>query len=194
MLKLIISTLTVFFYCSSLYSQNNFGELHGNFQVDAQYYNRDSLIGAPIVKEKILSNGFMNLWYTKGNFTAGIRYENYLNVMQGFDSRYKGSGVPFRFASYKNDKLEATVGNFYEQFGSGLILRAYEERSLGYDNVFDGTRVRFQPIKGIYLKGLIARQRTFFALSSGIVRGFDAEINFNELVPGGDSLKTRINY
>ena len=149
--KIIISTLATIFYCCSAYSQNNIGELHGNFQVDAQYYNRDSLIGAPIVKEKILSNGFMNLWYTKGNFTAGVRYENYLNVMQGFDSRYKGSGVPFRFASYKNDRLEATVGNFYEQFGSGLILRAYEERSLGYDNVFDGTRVRFQPIKGIYL-------------------------------------------
>ena len=79
------------------------GELHGNFQLDAQYYNQDSLIGAPAVPEKILSNGFMNLWYTKGNFTGGIRYENYLNVMQGFDSRYKGSGIPFKFASYKND-------------------------------------------------------------------------------------------
>jgi len=192
MRKILIASSIALFKCISLFSQNNFGELHGNFQVDAQYYNKDSLIGAPVVDEKILSNGFMNLWYTKGNFTAGLRYENYLNVMQGFDSRYKGSGIPFRFASYKNDKLEATVGNFYEQFGSGLILRAYEERSLGYDNVFDGTRVRFQPVKGIYLKGLIARQRTFFSLSSGIVRGFDAEINFNELIPGGDSLKTTI--
>jgi hypothetical protein len=170
------------------------GELHGNFQLDAQYYNQDSLIGAPNVPEKILSNGFMNLWYTKGNFTAGIRYENYLNVMQGFDSRYKGSGIPFKFASYKNDKLEATAGNFYEQFGGGMVLRAYEERGLGYDNAFDGFRVRYQPIKGLYLKGLIARQRAFFALSPGIIRAFDLEVNVNELVPQLENAKTAVIF
>ena len=170
------------------------GELHGNFQLDAQYYNQDSLIGAPNVPEKILSNGFMNLWYSKGNFTGGIRYENYLNVMQGFDSRYKGSGIPFKFASYKNDKLEATAGNFYEQFGGGMVLRAYEERGLGYDNAFDGFRVRYQPIKGLYLKGLIARQRAFFALSPGIIRAFDLEVNVNELVPQLENSKTAVIF
>ena len=170
------------------------GELHGNFQLDAQYYNQDSLIGAPAVPEKILSNGFMNLWYTKGNFTGGIRYENYLNVMQGFDSRYKGSGIPFKFASYKNDKLEATAGNFYEQFGGGMVLRAYEERGLGYDNAFDGFRVRYQPIKGLYLKGLIARQRAFFALSPGIIRAFDLEVNVNELIPQLENSKTAVIF
>ncbi len=168
----------------------NAGELHGNFQVDAQYYNRDSLIGAPVVPEKVLTNGFMNLWYTRGDFSAGIRYESYLNVMQGFDPRYRGSGIPFRFATYKNDQLEATVGNFYEQFGNGILLRAYEERGLGYDNAFEGVRVRYQPVKGVYLKGLIARQRTFFTLSPGIVRGFDAEVNLNELVYPNTEKKT----
>ncbi|MFM2284630.1 MAG: hypothetical protein RLZZ543_127 [Bacteroidota bacterium] len=181
----------------SLFAQqpaSSSGELHGNFQMDAQYYNQDSLIGAPVVKEKILTNGFMNLWYTKGNFTAGLRYENYLNVMQGFDPRYKGSGIPFRFATYKNDNLEATVGNFYEQFGGGLILRAYEERGLGYDNAFDGVRVRYQPAKGLYLKGLIARQRTFFSLSPGIIRAFDAEVNVNELIPALANAKTSVIF
>ena len=147
-------------YCAQAQVQNA-GELHGNFQVDAQYYNIDTLIGAPVVPEKVLTNGFMNLWYTRGDFSAGLRYESYLNVMQGFDPRFRGTGVPFRFASYKNDKLEATVGNFYEQFGNGILLRAYEERGLGYDNAFEGVRVRYQPAKGVYLKGLIARQRTF---------------------------------
>jgi len=172
--------------------QQNAGELHGNFQVDAQYYNRDSLIGAPVVPEKILTNGFMNLWYTRGNFTAGVRYENYLNVMQGFDPRFKGSGIPFRFASYNNDNLEVTAGNFYEQFGSGMLLRAYEERGLGYDNVFDGVRTRYNPVKGVYIKGLIGRQRAFFALTPGIVRAADLEFNLNELIPGGDSAKTQV--
>lgn len=178
----------------SVEKTTDYGELHGNFQLDAQYYNVDTLIGAPIVPEKILSNGFMNLWYTKGNFTAGLRYESYQNVMQGFDPRFRGSGIPFRFASYTNEKLEATVGNFYEQFGSGIILRAYEERGLGFDNALEGIRVKYEPVKGITIKGLIGRQRAFFALSPGILRGGDLEVNVNELLFREKEYKTVVIF
>ncbi|UPT67687.1 MAG: DUF6029 family protein [Sphingobacteriales bacterium JAD_PAG50586_3] len=121
------------------------GQIHGNFQADFQYYNTDTLIGAPVVPEKIRSNGFMNLIYTRGNFTAGVRFESYLNVLQGFDPRYKGTGIANRFASYIYDGLEITAGNFYEQFGTGMVLRAYWEPNLGVDNSFDGVRVKFTP-------------------------------------------------
>ena len=40
-------------------------------------------------------------------------------------------------ASYAKENFEVTLGNFYEQFGSGS-LRAYEERQLGVDNALDG--------------------------------------------------------
>ena len=39
----------------TLFSQDNstdFGQIHGNVQTDVQYYNEDSLIGAPVVPEK----------------------------------------------------------------------------------------------------------------------------------------------
>ncbi len=157
------------------------GQIHGNFQFDGAYYNPDSLIGAPAVPEKALSNGFGNLLYTNGKFMAGVRYEHYLNVMQGFPVEYKGTGIPYRFATYNNDRLEITVGNSYDQFGSGLVYRTYEERGLGYDNALDGMRVRFNPAKGVYLKGIWGRQRAFFSYSPGIVRGFDGEVNLNEL-------------
>jgi len=189
--KSFLPTLVITLFHVYLHAQSqNAGELHGNFQVDGQYYNPDTLIGAPVVPEKFLSNGFMNLWYTRGEFSAGVRYESYLNVMQGFDPRFRGSGIPFRFASYKNEQFEATVGNFYEQFGSGLLLRAYEERGLGFDNVLDGVRVRYMPTKGVYLKGLVARQRAFFTLGPGIVRGIDGELNINEMLPEGTQMKT----
>ena len=55
--------------------------IHGNFQIDAQYYQEDSLIGAPKVPEKLLSNVFGNLNYTKGKFSAGVRYEAYNNCL-----------------------------------------------------------------------------------------------------------------
>ncbi|MGZ4056380.1 MAG: DUF6029 family protein [Bacteroidia bacterium] len=160
-------------------TNSNFGEVHGNFQLNAQYYIPDSTIGAAAAPEKMLMNGFANIIYTKGKFTAGIRYESYLNELQGYPAGYKGTGIPYRFADYKSDNLEVTIGSFYEQFGSGLTLRTYEERNLGLDNALDGFRLKLQPLKGIYLKAFIGKQRTYFS-SAGLVRGFDGEIQLNE--------------
>lgn len=167
-------------------------EIHGNFQFDAQYYIKDSLIGALDVPEKVLSNGFGNLNFTKGKFNAGIRYESYLNPMLGFDTRYKGSGITYRFASYVNDELEITIGNFYDQFGSGLIFRSYEERGLGIDNAMDGIRIKYNPWKGIYVKGFIGEQRSYFSKGPGIVRGFDGEVSLMDAITSLNNSKTRI--
>ena len=166
------------------------GQIHGNFQMDAQYYLKDSLIGAPNVPEKLLMNGFANIIYSNGNFNAGIRFESYQNAMLGFDPRYKGNGIPYRFASYTNDGLQVTVGNFYDQFGSGMVFRTYEERSLGYDNAMDGIHVKYKPYKGIELKGLIGNQRFFFDKGVGIVRGFDGNFFINDIF-GLDAMKTK---
>jgi hypothetical protein len=84
------------------------------------------------------------------------------------------------------------VGNFYEQFGSGLVFRAYEERNLGIDTSIDGLRVRIQPVRGVRLTGLIGKQRYFFDKAPATVRGVDAEVSLNELLPGLDSAATRI--
>ncbi|MCX6296369.1 MAG: DUF6029 family protein [Bacteroidetes bacterium] len=158
----------------------NLGDVHGNFQATAQYYIPDSTIGAPDVPEKMLMNGFANIIYTKGKFTAGLRYESYLNGLQGFDARYQGSGIQYRFASYKSDALEVTVGNFYQQFGNGLVLRSYEERGLGFDNALDGIRLKYEVVKGLYLTGLTGKQRSFMTQGPGIIRGFDGEMQLNE--------------
>jgi hypothetical protein len=175
------------------FSQNDIGSIHGNFQIDAQYYNSDTLIGAPPVPEKMLSNAFGNINYQKGKFSAGVRYEAYNNVMQGFDPRYKGQGITNRFARYQDKLVDVTIGNIYEQFGSGLIFRTYYEPGLLYDNSLDGVSVISNPLRGLTLKGLVGRQRSFFSLGSGIVRGFDGELNINEALDSiAKNLKTKI--
>lgn len=191
MVKLLFRTNTLFlfllhwmgiFSASHSQAQEVLNSIHGNFQFDGQYYEPDSLIGAPTVPEKVLSNAFGQLNYARGNFSAGGRYEAYNNVMQGFDKRYKGQGITNRYARYTTKLLDITVGNIYEQFGSGLILRTYEERGLLYDNSIDGIRIVSNPYQGITLKGLTGKQRSFFTVGTGIVRGIDGEINVNELL------------
>jgi hypothetical protein len=167
------------------------GTISGSLQSDFQQYGKDSLIGAPDVPEQILSNTFFNLTYTKGKFSAGIRFESYQGPLLGIDPRYAtsgdgtGIGMPYRFAKYDDDNFDVTAGNFYEQFGSGMILRTYEERNLGFDNSLDGVRLKYRPTAGIEVTGLVGRQRAFFGVSEGIIRGADFNLDVNQL---GDSL------
>jgi len=170
-------------------SSDDAGSVHGYFQIDAQYYRPDTIIGAPPVPEKMLSNAFGNINYNKGKFSAGLRYEAYNNVMQGFDTRYKGQGITNRFARYQDKLVDITIGNIYEQFGSGLMFRTYYEPGLLYDNSLDGISVISNPAKGLTIKGLVGKQRNFFALGPGIVRGFDGELNINEAL---DSITSKI--
>jgi hypothetical protein len=146
-----------------------------------------------MVNEKMLSNAFGNIAYTKGKFSAGMRYEAYNNVMQGFDTRYKGQGIVNRYARYQDKLLDITIGNIYEQFGSGLLFRTYYEPGLLYDNSLDGIRVISNPFRGFTFKGLVGKQRSFFSLGPGIVRGFDGELNLNELMDSAwANVKTKI--
>ncbi len=179
--KFYVLLLIILIKVSLAQTPNPLQGLSGNFQIDAAYYQKDSAINADPGKEVFRYNAFGNVNYSLGNFTAGFRYESYNPPLIGFLPGYKGSGIPYRFARYKHKDIDITVGNFYEQFGNGLTLRSYEDRGLLYDNAMDGMRVIFIPKNGIRLKGLVGKQRTYFSLSPGIVRGFDAEINLNEL-------------
>ncbi len=188
--------LFIFGVFSSANAQNFLqnSQIHGNFQADVMYYMKDSMIGAPDVPEKLLMNGFTNIVYSNGGFSAGLRYENYMNALLGFDTRYKGNGITYRYASFTKDNFDITVGNFYEQFGSGLIFRSYEERNLGFDNALDGIRVKYTPVKGLTIKGVYGYQRFFFDKGEGIVRGGDVEVSVNELIKPWNDAKTRFIF
>lgn len=164
----------------------------GNFQIEGAYYQKDTAIKADPGKEVFRYNAFGNVNYTLGNFSAGVRFESYNPPLLGYLPGYKGSGIPYRFARYKYKDIDITVGNFYEQFGSGITLRAYENRGLLYDNALDGMRVIFTPKNGITLKGLVGKQRTYFSLSPGVVRGLDGEVNITELFDSLSRSKTKV--
>jgi len=159
--------------------------------MDAQYYRVDSAIGALPVPEKMQMNSWTNITYSAGSFNAGMRFETYLNPVNGYDPRYKGAGVPYWFVDYKTGQFQVTAGHIYEQFGSGMVFRTYEEHNLGYDNSLKGVRVKFNPVKGIEFKGIYGTQRYFWDQGPGIVRGADAEFNLNDIFKPLEESKLR---
>lgn len=161
----------------------------GNMESIFQYLNQDTLIGADQPAEKGLLNSYMNVYYTNGGFKAGLRLESYLPRINGYPNRFDGTGIGMRYVGYKNDFIDVTLGSIYEQFGAGLIYRSYEDRALGYDNFLDGARVILRPYKGVVVKGVYGYQRLSFQSgriihADGVVRGFDAEVNLNNAIPG----------
>ncbi len=194
MKKVLLITLLLSF--TFILSTNSFaqilgGEVHGSFQADGQYYQQDSTIGADEIPEKIAVNAFLEMRYTNKNFEAGMRYELFMPQMQGYDSRWKGNGFGYRYLRYANDRVDITAGNFYEQFGSGMVLRSYQEWNLGFDNSLDGVRVKYK-MKALTLTGLIGKQRLYWDVGPGLVRGLDGQLSVNELFKSFKESKTRL--
>lgn len=174
------------------------GQLHGNFQLLWQQYNEDTLIGATVPAPKSAMNAFGNFIYTYGNFSAGVRFESYQDAILGYSpsGRFKGTGIGYRYAQYNNKGLDITVGNFYEQFGSGLALRSYWEPNLGIDNALDGVRVIYTPTQGATIKAVYGHQRLAFDSklinADALIRGLDGDLFLNDLFESWQDQKLKI--
>lgn len=178
---------------SALFAQNFYenASISGSLKYDGQLYLPDDAMGIPdsTLTKRFGMNAFGELDYTVGNFRAGMRYEMYTPPLNGFDEKSKGYGIPFFYANYANKFIDVTLGDFYEQFGSGLTLRSYQEWNLGYDNAIRGAKVIIMPYKGIRLKALTGYQRWFWNeyvdiskyTDRGLVSGFDGDILFNDV-------------
>jgi len=176
--------------CSILlhgHTQLDKGNFSGNLETMFQYLNNDSLIGALQPPSKSLLNSYMNVHYTQGGFKAGLRFESYLPRIQGYPAEFEGTGLGMRYVGYSNQFIDITAGNFYEQFGAGISLRTYEDRTLGYDNALDGIRIKLKPHHAVSIKGIYGYQRLAFrnqnVNSEGLIRGADAEITVTDIVP-----------
>ena len=184
-----IAVLLIVLLCAgnAAWGQSKWGHISGDFGFNGMYYIPDSIIGAKEVKEKVRANTWLNLNYTNSGFTAGLRYEFYLYPLIDFeDIGYKGQGLTNYFLDYKNDFIQVTTGTFYEQFGSGFTLRAYEDRQLGIDNSLLGARIKVTPYKGIILKGVWGIERKNFDFKytdrHDYVRGLDGELSFSDMI------------
>ena len=201
MKKIFTILLTVFAFSATVSAQGFLGksQVHGSFEADIMYYQPDDALGITdsIINGNVFGfNAFADIIYSIGDFSAGFRYEAYLPPIAGFDRSLDGQGFPYLWASYTTDKFSFTVGNFYEQFGNGLTLRTYQEWTLGYDNSINGARIIYEPIKGLIFKGVYGTQRYFWTKyeknTRGIVKGFDGEINLNDVFSGLSDSKVRL--
>lgn len=197
-MRKLLTGMVVLCLTNTSFSQENTGaSITGNVEAIFQYLNEDTLINALQPAQKGLLNSYMNVFYTHGNFKAGMRLESYLPRIQGYPTNFDGTGLGMRYIGYANNFVDITLGSFYEQFGNGLAFRSYEDRALGFDNMMDGARLILRPLKGVTVKGVYGYQREAFLEGrikhgDGIVRGVDGELSFNQAFKGLESAKLNV--
>ena len=156
--------------------------LSGSIQSDMLVPQSDNAIGAT-KPEDFLTNTYVDLHLQHQDFEAGARLEYLEHPLPGFENDFDGWGVPHYYLKGRLSWAELTVGTFYEQFGSGFILRTYEERSLGIDNSLLGGRLVLKPTQGVTLKALGGKQRRYWKHNDAWISGSDLELTVSDWIP-----------
>ena len=154
--------------------------LSGSIQSDILLPEKDDKTGADTPDGRFLTNTYLDLKATSRYVEAGARLEYLKHPLPGYENDFKGWGVPYAYLKGRYKSAELTLGSFYEQFGSGFILRSYEERSLGVDNSLQGVRLSYRPCSGVAIKALTGRQRRYWNHNKSWMTGADVEWNIDE--------------
>ena len=154
----------------------------GSIQSDILFPQDDEKIGTEHTDDKALTNTYLDLKLGSKYVDAGGRFEFLEHPLPGYEPDFKGWGVPHFYVKAHTGNMELTVGDYYEQFGSGFILRTYEERSLGIDNALRGVHLNFKPVEGVTLKALTGKQRRYWEHNDALVSGVDVELGLEQFI------------
>ena len=188
MSRKIFITAIALLLAAQAHTQNK-GLFSGSFSSASHYYQTDRSILFIRPNDPFASNNILRLNYSQGSIVAGLQYEAYLPPISGFPYQLEGDKIVYRFFRYTKNSIDITVGNFYEQFGNGLILRAYENRDLGINNSLDGFRIIYRPLSFLRITGVYGKPRRFLENSANYVRGVDADIVVDTVFNSSASLR-----
>jgi len=183
MRKIIISLNFVFF--GLILNAQLLDNLSIGLESNTVWYNNDSETGdffdtANNDSDKhIRSNSYLKIDYNfLESFTASVQIESYEPfALLNYSKSYEGTNLGTYSLNYRNSKLNITAGHFYSQFGSGLVLRNWEDRQLGINNALQGGKIVYDPVSFISLTALYGKQRVGFTTSEGEIFGFNSELD-----------------
>jgi hypothetical protein len=179
---LLISSSAFVFAQNDEPKKEDKGELSGNFQTTNQFYVKDYKIGATTTqyqRELSSTDAWLYLNYKYSGYNFNLRYDLFNNSpLLNPQEAYTASGLGFWSISKNINKLNVTIGSFYDQFGTGTIFRSFEDRNLGIDYAIQGARVIWTPNNDTKIKAFTGRQKYRFDIRPEVIKGINAERHF----------------
>lgn len=174
--SLFFSVLT---YAQTESGAGNSGTFSGSFYSNTNGFIRNTKIGAttPLYTQALSAvEGWFNANYTSKMVNVSMRYDFYhnSNLLQP-NEPYSNSGIGYWQINKTVDKFDISIGNIYDQFGSGSIFRAYWEPFIGIDNAIQGARVIFRPNANLTIKAISGKQKYRFSSFEPILKGVNIE-------------------
>lgn len=187
-MKRLIITLLAFATVATAGAQIRLGggNLTGSLESNSIYYLNDASLGDREIA--FGSNDYLKLAYYNGRWSAGLQGDAYLPALVGYDDiRNLKSDITFApsqlFVNYRGDWFEATAGDFFEQFGSGLVYRSFEDRQLGFNSATQGLRFTASPTEWLALKAFAGRPRLAVIQHAGsLIGGVDVSLNLGSML------------
>lgn len=158
------------------------GYLSGSFETSTNYYLADPLTAATVPDGGFGSNNYLKLDYYKGKFSAGMQAEAYQPALVGYSSALKGTALTDFHVNWKDESFSLTAGTFYDQFGSGLLFRSWEDRAIGLNNSLMGARVTYSYDDILNFKALWGMPRYGMRPSETQVKGADLSFVLSNLI------------
>lgn len=160
-------------------SQNN-PQISGSLEANANFFIRDSLIGAantPQYDRQLYgADAWLNLTYSNWGFDFILRFDLFNNSnLLNPTSSYTDEGIGRWYIHKKINKLDIAGGYIYDQIGSGIIFRAYEERPLLIDNALFGLRLSYDLAPDWQVKAFTGRQKQQFDTYNTVIKGISTE-------------------
>jgi len=141
------------------------GTFSGDFMTNLNFFMKDSLIGAadnPLYDNALSgSDAWLTLRYATNNgFTFLVRADGFAN------SNLKNPVAPntdFGIGAWNVTKelgdLTISAGSIYDQIGSGILFRSYEDRGLLIDNALMGFEVKYRFSDHLNGKGFMGQMK-----------------------------------
>lgn len=90
------------------------------------------------------TNNYLKVDYYKGRISAGMQLEGYFPTTIGYPIAQNKLSLSNLYVGWTDDSYSVTAGTFYEQLGSGLLFRSWEDRALGLNNALLGARATYR--------------------------------------------------
>ena len=201
--KVIVFLISVSIHSQETEEKSSFDKIKDRINVsmesNSQWYLNDEKFEDFDEEERLRANSYLRIDYQiSERFSSGFQLESYvpeplLNYSKIFD---KEIGLGTFYLNYKTKKLDITLGHYYVQFGSGLLLRAWEDRALGVNNALRGGKVVYDPTNYLRLTALYGKQRKGFDVTESDVFGFETQFDIADALQleNLNSLKLGLSY